>query len=66
MVRELAVVAADNCEGNVIFLYIWAAVLTLSVIAAVTFTCSDGASKSDTNDVHGSACAAGCGGGCGG
>ncbi|CAN6996271.1 hypothetical protein Bca4012_049643 [Brassica carinata] len=67
MVKEgLAAVAADNGEGINILLYIWAAVLALSIRAAVTFTCSDGASKSQTDDVHGSACAAGCGGGCGG
>ncbi|KAL0877530.1 hypothetical protein Bca101_027235 [Brassica carinata] len=67
MVRDgLAAVAADNSEGFTILLYIWAAFLALSIIAAVTFTCSDGASKSQTDDVHGSACAGGCGGGCGG
>lgn len=62
-------VAAGNGGGSevaVILLYIWAAFVALSVIAAVIFSCSDGASKSHTNDVNGSACAAGCGGGCGG
>ncbi|VYS50373.1 unnamed protein product [Arabidopsis thaliana] len=65
MVRgELAVVAAGNGE---VLLYIWAAVVAFSVIAAVIFSCSDRASKPHTNDdVNGSSCAAGCGGGCGG
>ncbi|KAG7586266.1 hypothetical protein ISN45_Aa02g015810 [Arabidopsis thaliana x Arabidopsis arenosa] len=65
MVRgELAVVAAGNGE---VLLYIWAAVVVLSVIATLIFSCSDGASKPHTNDdVNASACAAGCGGGCGG
>ncbi|ESQ28449.1 hypothetical protein EUTSA_v10019537mg [Eutrema salsugineum] len=68
MVRgELAVASnAGGSEGAVILLYIWAALVAISVIVAVTFSCSDGASKSDTNNVHASACAAGCGGGCGG
>lgn len=68
MVRgELAVVAAGNGEGAFILLYIWAAVVAFSVIATVIFSCSDGASKPHTTeDVNGSACAAGCGGGCGG
>ncbi|AEE34769.1 unnamed protein product [Arabidopsis thaliana] len=65
MVRgELAVIAAGNGEVS---LYIWAAVVAFSVIAAVIFSCSDRASKPHTNDdVNGSSCAAGCGGGCGG
>uniref|UniRef100_A0A1J3D0L6 Transmembrane protein n=1 Tax=Noccaea caerulescens TaxID=107243 RepID=A0A1J3D0L6_NOCCA len=69
MVRGGLAVAAGNgggSQGTVILLYIWAAVIALSVIATVIFSCSDGASKSQTNDVNGSACAAGCGGGCGG
>ncbi|KAL1223322.1 hypothetical protein V5N11_033869 [Cardamine amara subsp. amara] len=68
MVRGgLAVAASNGRESAVIFLYIWAAVVAISIITAVMFSCSDGASKSQTNDdVHPSTCAAGCGGGCGG
>ncbi|KFK41235.1 hypothetical protein AALP_AA2G103300 [Arabis alpina] len=69
MMREgLAAVVADNGQGSedaIILLYIWVAVVALSVLATVIFSCSDGASKSQTNDVNGSTCAAGCGGGCG-
>ncbi|KAK8636670.1 hypothetical protein V6N13_124411 [Hibiscus sabdariffa] len=51
------------------FLVLWAALVALSLITAIVFSCAGGASKdkaSTTHDTYGSACAAGCGAGCGG
>lgn len=61
--------------GRLVFV-LWAAVVTLSLLAAIVFFCADGMPKdtnkasADNNYGHGStctaACGAGCGGGCGG
>ncbi|CAN8243884.1 unnamed protein product [Cochlearia groenlandica] len=61
LVDAVAGNGGGGSEGTVILLYIWAALVSLSALVAVTFSCSNGASKSQTNDVHGSTCAAGCG-----
>ena len=53
-----------------VFLVFWAALLIVSLISAIIFSCADGVSKDKTTsgdtDFYGGGCAAGCGGaGCG-
>ena len=59
----------ESLSSEVIFI-IWGALVMLSLITAVIFSCADGASKDKAsathNDGYGAACAAGCGGACGG
>lgn len=74
MVRELKAIIDEDAAGSSIggvFLIFWAALLTVSLISAIIFSCADGVSKEkastsgDTN-TYGGGCAAGCGGaGCG-
>lgn len=49
-------------------LVLWLALVALSLISAVIFSCADGASKDKTSDtgVYGAGCTAECGAGCGG
>ncbi|XP_021292422.1 uncharacterized protein LOC110422733 [Herrania umbratica] len=73
MVRELKIIT-ENGDGiggiGGACLLFWAALLTLSLISAIIFSCADGVSKDksssgDTN-FYGGGCAADCGGaGCG-
>ncbi|KAJ7954143.1 Membrane protein insertion efficiency factor like [Quillaja saponaria] len=70
MVSEWKEVGLTGYEGDVIFVF-WAALVTVSVFAAIIFSCADGASKDKesaaNHNTYGSACAAaGCGAGCGG
>ncbi|XVE58814.1 hypothetical protein DITRI_Ditri04bG0199100 [Diplodiscus trichospermus] len=74
MVRELKVITDQNGGGyggiGVAFLVLWAALLTLSLISAIIFSCADGVSKdkptSGDSNYYGGQCAAACGGaGCG-
>ncbi|KDP35028.1 hypothetical protein JCGZ_09316 [Jatropha curcas] len=48
----------------------WAALITLSIITAIIFSCAGGATEGKGSNTHGSTggtgCGAGCGGGCGG
>ena len=59
----------ESLSSEVVFI-IWGALVMLSLITAVIFSCADGASKDKAsathNDGYGAACAAGCGGACGG
>ncbi|KAK9021706.1 hypothetical protein V6N11_011681 [Hibiscus sabdariffa] len=48
------------------FLMLWAALVALSLVTAILFSCAGGASKDKPSDTYGSTCAAGCGAGCGG
>ncbi|KAL4348675.1 hypothetical protein GQ457_17G013170 [Hibiscus cannabinus] len=60
---------ASSEDFSSVFLVLWAALVALSLITAIVFSCAGGASKdkaSTTHDTYGSACAAGCGAGCGG
>ncbi|GMJ09723.1 hypothetical protein HRI_004641500 [Hibiscus trionum] len=60
---------ATGEDFSSVFLMLWAALVALSLITAIVFSCAGGASKdkaSATHDTYGSTCAAGCGGGCGG
>ncbi|XP_010533441.1 PREDICTED: uncharacterized protein LOC104809237 [Tarenaya hassleriana] len=65
MARELGF---DGGDGGGIVLYVWSAMVVLSIVAAAIFSCADGASKARASESHndGSTCAAGCGGACGG
>ncbi|KAJ4826987.1 hypothetical protein Tsubulata_050347 [Turnera subulata] len=52
-------------------IFFLATVITLSIIAAIIFSCADGASKDktsagDDHPTYGSTCGAGCGAACGG
>ena len=69
MVRELKVIIDQ--DGSVIggvFLVFWAALLIVSLISAIIFSCADGVSKDKTTsgdtDFYGGGCAAGCGAAC--
>ncbi|KAL4384141.1 hypothetical protein GQ457_15G003270 [Hibiscus cannabinus] len=48
------------------FFMFWAALVALSLVTAILFSCAGGASKDKPSDTYGSTCAAGCGAGCGG
>lgn len=67
--REVVSGNGESLSSEVIFI-IWGALVMLSLITAVIFSCADGASKDKAsathNDGYGAACAAGCGGACGG
>ncbi|KAK8655945.1 hypothetical protein V6N13_108508 [Hibiscus sabdariffa] len=68
MVRELKVITDMDAGG--VFLVLWAALVTLSSISAMIFSCADGVSKEKTasgdSEFYGGGCTAGCGGaGCG-
>ena len=74
MVRELRVIIDQDESGSGgiggVFLVFWAALLIVSLISAIIFSCADGVSKDKTTsgdtDFYGGGCAAGCGGaGCG-
>ena len=57
----------DGSLGGGACLVLWLALVALSLISAVIFSCADGASKDKTSDgVYGAGCSAGCGAGCGG
>ncbi|XVF09545.1 hypothetical protein REPUB_Repub07fG0103400 [Reevesia pubescens] len=71
MARELKIIT-DQDGGGIggAFLVFWAALLTLSLISAIIFSCADGVSKNKTTsgdtNFYGGGCAAGCGAaGCG-
>ncbi|KAK8627855.1 hypothetical protein V6N13_135453 [Hibiscus sabdariffa] len=68
MVRELKVIT--DMDAGCVFLVLWAALVTLSSISAMIFSCADGVSKEKTtsgdSEFYGGGCTAGCGGaGCG-
>lgn len=71
MVRELRGFGGgggDLMSGPAV-LILWAAVVSISVITTVIFSCTGGGPKDkDTShsETYGAACAAGCGAGCGG
>ncbi|KAM7484595.1 hypothetical protein LguiA_000604 [Lonicera macranthoides] len=73
MVRELKEVSSWHGgsinEGGLgtLILFLWAALVTLSLISVIMLSCANGASKEKTSpDTYGTGCAAGCGAGCGG
>ncbi|XVF50544.1 hypothetical protein PTKIN_Ptkin04bG0109700 [Pterospermum kingtungense] len=79
MVREVKVISDEDGGGyggiGVTFLVFLAALLTLSLISAIIFSCADGVSKDKTTsgdtNYYGGGCAAdcgaaGCGAACGG
>ncbi len=55
--------------SSAVFIF-WGALVMLSLVSAIIFSCGDGASKDKTSATHtdgyGAAFAAGCGGACGG
>ncbi|XVF53868.1 hypothetical protein PTKIN_Ptkin05aG0134000 [Pterospermum kingtungense] len=68
MVRELKVIVDEDAASD--FLVFWAAMLTVSLISAIIFSCADGVSRDKTTsgdtNFYGGGGAAGCGGaGCG-
>lgn len=73
MARLMREIGSENgsfgLAGGDIYLLFWAALVTLSIISTIIFSCSDGMSKerNSTADVelYGGGCAAGCGAGCG-
>lgn len=71
MVRELKGRSGGGGEGlsSEALLLWWGAIITLSIITALIFSCAGGASKDKASATHtdkyGSTCAGGCGGACG-
>lgn len=73
MVRELKEVSSwyggSINEGGLgtLILFLWVALVSLSLISVIMLSCADGASKDKTStDTYGTGCAAGCGAACGG
>ncbi|KAK3225271.1 hypothetical protein Dsin_005133 [Dipteronia sinensis] len=74
MVRELKEVLMSSVNGDGfggVCVVLWIALLTLSLISTIIFSCAGGASKdktssADSNTYYGGGCGAGCGAGCGG
>ncbi|KAL9453293.1 hypothetical protein AB3S75_008988 [Citrus x aurantiifolia] len=76
MVREYLreiTTRGDGGGSSAVVLLIWAALVSLSVISAIVFSCAGGggASKDKDSGTHadtygGSTCVAGCGAACGG
>ena len=72
MVRLLRDLSGEGGGGFInapAVLILWAAVVSISIISTVIFSCTGGGPKDKTSshsDTYGAACAAGCGAGCGG
>ena len=73
MVREVReAINLDGAVGNIghAWLLFWLALVTISLISVIIFSCAHGVSKdkNSTGDTefYGGGCAAGCGAGCGG
>lgn len=73
MVREL-IIEAINLDGGAgdighACLVFWLALVTLSLISVIIFSCADGVSKDKTStadtEYDGGGCTAGCGAACG-
>ncbi|KAL5748856.1 hypothetical protein ACOSP7_025899 [Xanthoceras sorbifolium] len=71
MVRELKDEVSVNGDGfGGVCVVLWVALLTLSLLSTIIFSCTGGVSKERTSSAdsnsYGGGCAAGCGAGCGG
>lgn len=73
LLREVNTVNGDEggiAGGACVLFILAAALITLSLLAAVIFGCAEGASKdktssADDSNFYGAGCTAGCGAGCG-
>ncbi|OAY31368.1 hypothetical protein MANES_14G106800v8 [Manihot esculenta] len=65
-----AIRGGGRSGGGEALLLCWAALITLSILTAIVFSCAGGASKDKASathtDTYGATCAAGCGAACGG
>ncbi|KAF3438595.1 hypothetical protein FNV43_RR21358 [Rhamnella rubrinervis] len=67
MVRLSSVDGSSSYAGFLV--YLWLALLSVCILSAIIFSCTDGVSKEKTStadtELYGGGCAAGCGAGCG-
>ena len=68
--REAAGFEGSGGSSSTFVGFLLGLLVTLCILSAITFSCTDGVSKEKTSqadtELYGGGCAAGCGAGCGG